>query len=393
MTRRYADDAEIGGRDPLDVSAIRAPHAWLPRLLRRLRTPAAFGLAPLLAPALFFVPLGFVLGPAGINFLNLSVLAHLDPVISIGLAALGVFVGLALGRGPVWHERLFAAASLESAVTIVVVTTTLFILLRAWSLPLAAPALLVALLMAVAAAASSGGYGDHTAGAAPSLAARVANLDDVLPIVVGGVTVAASQLDGLTAAIGLGLLTVLLGITAGVIGWLLIEGSHSVAERGVFLAGSLALAGGAAAYLDLSPLLAGLAAGVFWNWSPGRSDAVIRTNLSRYQHPLVVLMLLAAGAALQFSLPALWLLAPFVVFRLAGKLVGGWIASRLTPDVAPSDLGSYLLAPGLLGIAFALSAAQTLPEGGGVAVLTAVVLGTLASEIVALTVVPGEAPR
>ncbi len=121
----------------------------------------------------------------------------------------------------------------------------------------------------------------------------------------------------------------MLGLAVGVIGWLLIERAHSDAERGVFVMGSLALAGGASAYLALSPLLAGLAAGMFWNWSPGRADAIVRQDLQKFQHPLVVLMLLAAGASLQFSLAALWLFAPFVVFRLAGKLAGGWIALAL----------------------------------------------------------------
>jgi hypothetical protein len=129
---------------------------------------------------------------------------------------------------------------------------------------------------------------------------------------------------------------------------------------------------------------------MFWNWGPGRADIIVRKDLQKYQHPLVVLVLLAAGASLQFPLAALWLLAPFVVFRLAGKLAGGWLASRLTPSLAPGDLGAYLLAPGIVGIAFVLNVHQHLPYGDGVALLTAVVIGTLASEVVALLVTPVE---
>jgi hypothetical protein len=256
-------------------------------------------------------------------------------------------------------------------------------------MPLAVPAIAIALALGVSASASSAISGARP-GTAHALASRIADLDDVLPIAIGALTIALVAHEGFWNAIGLTILTMLLGVGVGVIGWLLFERAHSVAERGVFVAGSLALAGGASAYLSLSPLLAGLAAGMFWNWSPGRADAIVREDLQKFQHPLVVLMLLAAGASLQFSVAALWLFAPFVVFRFAGKLAGGWIASRLTPSLAPGDLGAYLFAPGLLGIAFALNVHQHLPPAEGLALLTAAVIGTLASEGVALFVTPVE---
>jgi hypothetical protein len=61
MSPRFEDSPEIGGRDPLDTRFDRpapTPDTWLRRLARRLRTRAAFGLAPVLAPAMVFVPLG-----------------------------------------------------------------------------------------------------------------------------------------------------------------------------------------------------------------------------------------------------------------------------------------------------------------------------------------------
>jgi hypothetical protein len=183
--------------------------------------------------------------------------------------------------------------------------------------------------------------------------------------------------------------TMAVGLAVGVAGWLLIERAHSVAERGLFVLGLLALVGGASAYLSLSPLLAGLTAGMFWNWAPGHSDVIIRADLHKYQHPLAVLVLIAAGASLDLSMAALWLFAPFVVFRMAGKLAGGWLASRMT-GLASADLGAHLLAPGLLGIAFALNVHQHLATTDAAAVLTAVVIGTLASEGVAWLVAPAE---
>jgi hypothetical protein len=48
---------------------------------------------------------------------------------------------------------------------------------------------------------------------------------------------------------------------------------------------------------------------------------------------------------------------------MAGKLVGGWLASRMAPGVAPSDLGAYLIPPGVIGVAFALNLQQVAPGG------------------------------
>jgi hypothetical protein len=417
---RFEDSPEIGGRDPLDtrfdreqpraVAVTPPPEAWLLRLTRRLRTRAAYGLAPVLAPTMVFVPLGYLLGPPGLNLLPARALAHLDPVISVGLATLGVFVGLALGRRPRWHTPLFLAASFEAIVTIVIVTGAMLYLLHAWQLPLQTSTIAIALVLGVSASASSAATGHRDT--AHVIASRVADLDDVLPIAVGALAMAIlghqaqglahaqaqaqaqvqAQTQAVWLALGLVGVTMLIGLAVGIAGWLLIERAHGVAERGLFVLGLLALLGGASAYLSLSPLLAGLTAGMFWNWSPGRADAIIREDLSKYQHPLVVLMLLAAGASLDLSMAALYLFAPFVVFRMAGKLAGGWLASRLTPSLglAAADLGAHLLAPGLLGLAFALNVHQHLATSDAAAVLTAVVFGTLASEGLALLVAPAE---
>jgi hypothetical protein len=80
-------------------------------------------------------------------------------------------------------------------------------------------------------------------------------------------------------------------------------------------------------------------------------------------------------------------LVPFVVFRLAGKLLGGWTASRLAHGAAPSDLGAYLVAPGVIGVAFALNLRQVAPEGAA-AVVFAVTVGAVAAELIALVVFP-----
>jgi hypothetical protein len=224
-------------------------------------------------------------------------------------------------------------------------------------------------------------------------ATRIADLDDGFAVVAGAFAVAAVRGGTAPEALAVVVTTVLVGALVGVAGWLLFEAARTEAERAVFVLGALCLAGGAADYVHCSPLLAGLVAGGLWRVLPGHADRIIRDDVSRFQHPLVLLLLVAAGAWMQVSALAVWLLAPFVVFRFAGKVLGAWIGAALAPGIALVDLAAYLLPPGLMGIAVALNLLQASPSPTATAVLTAVALGTLASEILAVFVLPGGPSR
>jgi hypothetical protein len=266
---------------------------------------------------------------------------------------------------------------------------TLFLLGR-WGLGLDANATLVTAALGVAASVSAAGAPDHPGDAVHALATRVADLDDALALVVGAIVVAAvHHTSAVEIARALALTVVIAGL-CGLAGWLLFERARSDAERGVFVLGALALVGGAADYLRCSPLLAGMLAGLMWTWLPGRADRIVRDDVSRFQHPLVVLLLITGGALMTFTPTALWLLAPFVVFRLAGKVIGASLGARLVPPVRGGDLAAYLLPPGLMGIALAINFYQVSATPTAAAIVTAVAAGTLASEVLALVALPGK---
>jgi hypothetical protein len=344
-----------------------------------LRVRAALGLRPLAAPVMLFIPIGFLIGPRGAGLLSEAALAQLDVVVSIALATLGVFIGIAAGTEGRVVRRLAAASTVEAFATVGAVAGALYVLLRAWQIPLEPSALAIALVLGICASASA------APADAPRVASSVADLDDVGPIVAGAVVLAWMVPGGATPLVS-ALSTAGVGIVAGAAGWLLFDRVEG-AERNVLVLGTLSLIGGCAAYMGTSPLFAGLAAGWFWAVAPGRADRVVADDLHRVQHPLVVLVLIIAGAALTPSLAGVWILAPYVLFRLAGKLLGGWAASRIAPGIAPSDLGAYLISPGVIGIAFALNVEQVSPGSGG-AVAFAASCGAIVSELVALTVAP-----
>jgi hypothetical protein len=387
------DYREAGGLDPLDSKVPRQPPGRLAVLDVLLRTRASLGLEPLAAPALVFVPLGIALGPHGLGVLASSASALLHPAVTVALATLGVFIGLALAPRDPGDHRLLAAASLEALTAFVAVSGASVLLLTRWGVPLDSSAFVVAAVLGASASVSSAGGAHASSDFTHATATRIADLDDGFAVAAGALAVAAVHATTAADMLSLTVTTLTIGALGGVAGWLLVERARGAAERGVFVLGTLALVGGAADYVRCSPMLAGLVAGWLWRMLPGHADRVVRDDVRRFQHPLVVLLLVAAGAWTVVDQLSLWLLGPFVVFRFAGKVLGARIGAALVPGLAFADLAAYLLAPGLIGIAVALNLLQVSPSATATAVLSAVALGTLLSELLAAFVLAGGPSR
>jgi hypothetical protein len=378
---------EIGGEDPIDRRLGAPPPTVFGWLMSLLRTRSALGFAPSLTPAVIFVPLGALLGPAALGVIPPRLLQRLDLAVTIALAVLGVLVGTALGRELRGSLRLLIAASLESALTVVAVAVASAYFIRATGLPIETSLVAIALALGLCASASSATSADPDSEPVASVATRVADLDDVVPIVVAMGAFALFASPAGQSGWWLALSPVVIGLAVGVIGWLIFERAESGPERVVFVLGALSLAGGAASYLGVSPLAVGLVAGVVWTLAPGRADRLVQDDLERVQHPVVVLLLVTAGALIVPSTRAVWLLTPYLLFRVSGKVAGAWLSARLV-DARAGDLAAYLMSPGVLAIAFALNFRQMLSGATGDTLLATVALGTAAFELFALAVVP-----
>ncbi len=174
------------------------------------------------------------------------------------------------------------------------------------------------------------------------------------------------------------ILALLISTTA----WLLLADSSPSTEQRVFSIAALLLVGGIADYLSLSALAGGLLAGLFWGSVGGVARDCIERDVRYLRHPLVVLMLLAAGAKTTFSGWILMLAAAYLLLRVAGKLVGGWLTRRVPGAAIPDSVGPTLLAPGVFGIAFALDATSMM-DGAASSILAATVLGSIGSQLLA----------
>jgi hypothetical protein len=314
--------------------------------------------------------------------------------VSVALAVLGVFVGLGLHPATGKGQYLLAAASAEAGITMLATGLGTWFLLVEWGMPLEIGAAPFALALALLGSASSAGAAEVIDDAAHRVAVEIAALDDVLPIVVGGVLVAAMASAAALDALKLTLVTAGIGMLIAAAGSLLFERARSDSERLVFVLGTIVLLGGATAYLSLSPLLAGLVAGAFWALLPGTADAILRDDLGKIQHPLVVILVVLAGASIELTRGLAWLILPYVLFRLTGKLAGGRVASAMVGRLVSPRLGSYLVSPGVLGIAFALGLQQVVPRAAGTLLVSVAALGSLASEalVVVIAARHGEGP-
>ena len=350
----------------------------------------ALGLLPTPALGLLVLLLGVALGPHGLSLLTPAVLSYLDPAVSVALAALGVLVGLGLEVRRPQERRLLAGASLEAGFTVLLVGAGVLFMLSRWSAPADLAPWLMALMLGICASTS----GTTVTGASNeplAPAARLGDLDDVLPIVIGGLALAWMREGSLGAAASLTVQASVVALVMALAAWLLVMQASSDSERRVFTLGSLLLLGGAAEYLSLSALLAGFVAGAFWNRVGGPACDHIRRDVHHLQHPLVVLLLVVAGARVGFTPIVFGLAVSYLVLRIAGKVVGGRLARRVVPPDLPSPVGLGLMSPGIVGIAFALNVSAAGSDGATL-VLAVAVAGALGSEALSLLVRSPERP-
>lgn len=368
-----SDESPEIGTDALDPVGPSTP--WT-RFFPPRRS--ALGIRASSAPALAFILVGFSLGPHGLAVLTPEVIIRLDPVVSIALAALGIFVGLGIATtGAFERSRMISAALVEVLLILAVVGGGVYVLLTAWNVTTGID---VALFAAVLGTCASASAAVRIAGSgAAARVARIADLDD-LPLVVLGTIVVA--LSGSRPIMTGAVVMVVTSVMAGSAGWMLFERARSDAERGAFVAGTVILLGGLGAYTGMSPLLGGTVAALVWAWSPGRADRIIASDLRKLQHPLVALLLVIAGASVQLQYVLLWIAAPLVLLRHMGKLLASIAVGRVVA-VPASLVATVLLPPGVLGVAVALNVQQHL-DTRDVLLVSSVTLAAVVAEMVSL---------
>ena len=333
-------------------------------------------------PVVLILLLGVALGPEGLAIITPGVLVVLDPVIPVAVAALGILAGLEFMR-PAAPNRwpLLRKASIESLLTGVIVTLGVWLIMPA-SADFEPSRVWLIAVMAGVCASMSATLPDADPDRLRPAAIRMRDLDGLLPSIVGAVVLAFLHSYSPLGSLGLTIQAAILALLISATAWLLLADTSPSTEQRVFSIAALLLIGGIADYLSLSALVGGLLAGLFWGYVGGVARDCIERDVRYLRHPLVVLMLLTAGAKTTFSGWILILTVAYLLLRIAGKLLGGWL-TRQVPGVAiPDSVAATLLPPGVFGIAFALDASSMM-EGSAAVILAATVLGSIGSQLVA----------
>jgi hypothetical protein len=342
------------------------------------------------APVALLLLTGIALGPRGINLMTASLTSLLDPVIPVALGALGVLVGLGLIDRRPGEPRLLTAALVESGLTLLIVALgTVPIAWTVWASgdsSWRSLALATGICAATSLTLPTGGSLDPRASST-----RIRELGVVLPIAAGAVLLAGLDAGRFTAAVVLLANATGITILLAAAGWLLLTRASSETEERVFAVSALLMVGGVADALSMSALFGGLTAGMFWRYLGHHPRETITRDVLFVQHPLVVLVLLVAGARADLSWASAGIAVGYIAFRLVGKLVGGVIAWRMGDGVVSRDVGLLLLPPGVFGVAFALNVAGSVGNAEASLLLGAVVIATIGLDIVALAVAPRRA--
>jgi hypothetical protein len=329
---------------------------------------------------------GTAFGPLGINLLSRAVLTSLDAVIPVALAALGVLIGVSVGDRRTHDLRTLGAACLAASVTVLVVSAGFGAVAVTTMSSVARPFWVLILAGGICAATSLTLPSDDVL-EPRSAAARLIQLGVLLPIVAGGLMLAWLRAGSSAGAVGLVVYACSVTLALAAAAWLLLTRATSETEERVFAVSALLLVGGVAAALSLSALFGGLVAGVFWRYAGRHPRETIRRDVLFVQHPLLVLVLLVAGARAELSLVTLALGVGYVVLRVAGQLAAGSIARRIVGVRAPRDLGLHLLPSGVFGVGFALNAVSVVGADASM-LLAAVVVGTIGADLVAVLLPP-----
>jgi hypothetical protein len=341
-------------------------------------------------PVVLILLLGVVLGPDGLAVLTPGVLAVIDPVIPVAVAALGILAGLEFTRPAAPHRwSLLKKASLESLLTGVLVATGIWLIMPA-SPDFEPGAVWIVAVIGGLCASMSATLPDVDPDRLRPPSIRMRDLDAMAPAVIGALVLAFMQSFSPLSFMGLTVQAAILALVIAATAWLLLADSPPNTEQRVFSIAALLLVGGIADYLSLSALAIGLLAGLFWGSIGGVVRDCVERDVGYIRHPLVVLMLLAAGAKMAITVWILILAAAYLLLRVAGKLLGGWLVRQVPGVPIAESVGPTLLAPGVFGIAFALDATSMMDSSAS-SILAAAVLGSIGSQLLAALWRPAEA--
>lgn len=362
-----------------------------------------------------YLLVGVLIGPqVAPRLLTLDSLMKLSPLVSLLLGLVGFMLGLRTPRA-LAHVR-FAATGLFAGAGVLVLVGLAAMLLTAgvvvgsdpapflarellqrggWALDLYVThdQLWLGVAIGAAACVASPFVVESTSkmlgakGPVSTMLSVAATTTQVVAVTAAGVVQAAARATDSATQLGLGVgrwaaIAAGVGIACGLLFSLFIGRERDTPRLFLASLGAVIFASGIGAAIGISPLFVNLIAGATVALTSPLAGR-LREEMDRLQHAAFVLVMIFAGA---FWAPAggrLWLLpVAYLIVRFAARRVLTRIATRLWTNAPAhaSRLGNGLMSQGTVAVAIGLDFAQRFPELSA-AVLTTVLVGTLASDL------------
>lgn len=345
-----------------------------------------------------YVVLGILLGPQVTGLLREHTLEGMAPITTLALGWMGAIVGtrfylpaLVLVRGITYR-----LAFVESLLTLATVTALSQAAIALW--------LQVPLGTVWVPALALGAIGTASASAAVAVVAQ--RLGESRPLVSQlQVSVAV---NALVAIVAFGLLvsmhhpdphvlsrpitptewmviTIAVGTVGGALFYLFLGSEAQTDRLFIALGGAVIVVSGAATYVGVSPLLAGLFFGAMLANTAERRGEVTAV-LESVERPLYFVLLVIAGATWRPPTDP-WALAVVMLFiaaRAAGKLGGARLAARANGMLGTvgADWGRALLGQGDLALAIAINYLYQPDAGVPDIVFTAAIVSVLLTDVI-----------
>ncbi|MGD9201474.1 MAG: cation:proton antiporter [Chitinispirillia bacterium] len=344
-----------------------------------------------------YIFIGVIFGQMGFNFIDDQAVKLLEPVLLFGLGWIGFLFGLQfdIKQLKALPRYYFTITAIQAFITFTIVFFPMFFLLKFFlkdtNIHLFSAALTLASTACCTAQSAlaivSRAYNFKNRGLS-ELLRYISSVDGLFGILFFSVALSIipgmkeSGFEWLVSFKWLAL-SITMGVVSALILFLLTNRRLSQDELLLFLMGTVLFCAGLAHRIHNSPLVSGLICGIlFANFSHHRIRAL--TIVINAEKSIYIMLLLLLGAGWSFKPDfSLILMAAYFLVRLAGKIVGSFLAIKsFTPKYnVPQYLGLGLIPEGGLAIAIMVNFKLHPVIGIEDVMTTIIVLSVLISEL------------
>lgn len=335
--------------------------------------------------------MGVLIGPSGLDLFRETRELWFEPLATLALIMVGFLLGGTLNRSTQKHHGTQIIVLSIGIALITLLTVTAGLLLFT-DLPLEVILLLGAIATATAPAATAAVIDEQKeSGEFGTTLMGIVALDDVWGLLIFSLCLTfatGAAVDngfsifsfGLQEIVGALLVGVALGLPMSFLTGRIQEGEPTLIEA----LGLVFICGGIALWLEVSYLIAAMAMGATVANLAKHHTRPFHA-IKNIQSPFLVLFFILAGASLNLeTFMDIGLIGGlYIVLRLIGKIVGGWIAGRLFGMSGSNArwMGAAMLPQAGVAVGMALIVGQLLPEHADT-ILTVTIAATALFEIV-----------